>query len=202
MALQIIGAGWGRTGTASMRAALEALGYTCHDMRDVIERPGQAELFSQAAADPRFDWEQIYGDYTATIDWPGSAFWRELAEAYPDAKVVLTVHDPEDWFDSWPAISYRSWLDRPSDSFGSAWRTMRQRVIVERCLGGQPHDPERVATAYRRHTDAVEAAVPHHRLLVHELGQGWQPLCGFLGRPVPDQPFPHVDDQTAVLSRR
>ena len=99
MTLQIIGAGWGRTGTKSLRDALDRLGYTTHHMHEVFLHPEHSDLFL-AAARGDADWEAIYDGYTATVDWPGAAFWRELADAYPDARVLLSIRDPQDWYAS------------------------------------------------------------------------------------------------------
>ena len=201
MPLEIIGAGWGRTGTASMRAALELLGHSCHHMVEVFAHPEQAALFTEAAGDPGFDWERIYGSYSATMDWPGSAFWRELAAAYPQAKVVLTVRDPESWYESFRSTIYQGWQDGSRDHFGPDFLTMREQVLVERCLAGRPDDRDHVISAYQRHNQAVQAELPPERLLVYQPGEGWARLCEFLGVPEPAEPFPHVNDRAAFLGR-
>ncbi|QSB16701.1 sulfotransferase [Natronosporangium hydrolyticum] len=201
MPLQIIGAGWGRTGTASMRAALEQLGYSCHHMLEVIAEPAQAALFTEALDDPDFDWERIYHRYTATMDWPGSVFWRELAAAYPQAKVLLTVRDPEKWYDSFRSTIYQGWLDGVRDHLGEGWLAMRRRVLVERCFDGRPEDREHAIAAYLRHNQQVQAEVPAERLLVYKPGEGWPRLCEFLGVPEPAEPFPHVNDRAEFIER-
>jgi hypothetical protein len=193
MSLRLIGAGWGRTGTSSMRSALETLGYACHHMSEVFHHQEQAALFTEAATDPTFDWERIYANYTATVDWPGCAFWRELTDAYPDAKVLLTVRDPERWFDSYAATVYKpiahGWDKDPSGS----WNEMAQRVIVARSFGGEPHNRDHAIAAFQRHNADVQAAIPGERLLVYRVNEGWDPLCAFLGVPIPREPFPHLN---------
>ncbi|MGH3489273.1 MAG: sulfotransferase family protein [Actinopolymorphaceae bacterium] len=193
MSLRLIGAGWGRTGTVSVRSALAILGYTPHHMSEVFAHPEQAQLFVEAADDPDFEWRRIYADYTATLDWPGCAFWRELADAYPDAKVLLSVRDAAEWFDSYSGTIYRpvahGWADDPT----GAWNVMARRVIVERSFGGEPHDRGHLIDTFRRHNEAVRATIAPERLLVHRVDQGWGPLCEFLGQPVPDEPFPHLN---------
>lgn len=100
MVLKIIGAGFGRTGTASLKLALEQLGYDpCYHMKEVIQNPHFTEYWMRAA-DGSPDWEQIFDGYQATMDFPASSFWGELADYYPDAKVILTIRDAEDWFRS------------------------------------------------------------------------------------------------------
>lgn len=193
MSLKIIGAGWGRTGTVSLRTALTILGHTPHHMSEVFAHPEQAELFVEAADDPTFDWQRIYADYTATLDWPGCAFWRELADAYPEAKVLLSVRDPAQWFDSYRSTIYRPVALGWSDDHTGAWNTMARRVIVERSFDGEAHDRQHLTEAFRRHNETVQATIAPERLLVHRVDQGWGPLCEFLGLPVPDEPFPHLN---------
>lgn len=181
-----------------MTTALQILGYTCHHMSEVFaHQEEQAALFVEAASDPTFEWERIYAGYTATLDWPGCAFWRELAEAYPEAKLLLTVRDPEEWFESYVATVYEpialGWSGDPTGS----WNEMAQRVIVARSFGGEPHDREHVIAAFRRHNAEVRAAIPAERLLVHRIDEGWRPLCNFLGVPIPSEPFPHLNSRAS-----
>jgi hypothetical protein len=199
MTLRVIGAGWGRTGTASMQIALERLGFPCHHMREVFSHPEHSGLFLEAATTTGpFDWERIYADYAATVDWPGCAFWRELAEAYPEAKVVLNVRDPQSWFDSYAATIYRPLTqDAPGNEDAEAWHAMTDEVVLRRSFDGDPHDRTHVTTAFQRHNEAVQAAIPAERLLVYSVAEGWEPLCAFLDRPVPDEPFPHVNDRAS-----
>lgn len=193
MALQLIGAGWGRTGTVSTRIALERLGFRSHHMRDVFANIDQADLFVEAADDPDFDWERIYRDYTATLDWPGCAFWRELLTAYPDAKVLLNVRDPHGWFESYTETIYEPIANGWDNDDTGRWNPMVQRVIVQRSFRGEPHDRDHLVETLRRHNDEVRATVPPDRLLVYRVEDGWAPLCEFLDRPVPDEPFPHAN---------
>jgi hypothetical protein len=201
MTLRVIGAGWGRTGTASMQIALQRLGFPCHHMREVFSHPEHSDLFLEAATTPGpFDWERIYADYSATVDWPGCAFWRELADAYPEAKVVLNVRDPESWYESYAAtihhpLTQDDWGDEYEHA--DAWRAMTDEVVVRRSFDGEPHDRAHLTAAFQRHNEEVQAAIPAERLLVYSVDQGWEPLCAFLDRPVPDEPFPHVNDRAS-----
>jgi hypothetical protein len=194
--LQVIGAGWGRTGTFSCYTALEMLGYRCHHMHEVFQHPEQSELFL-AAARGAPDWEAIYGPYTATVDWPGAAFWRELADAYPDAKVLLTERDPNDWFESYAATVAKPIRE---GGFGT-WDDMVREVIVERDLEGKPDDRDALIDAFVRHNAAVRATIAPDRLLPFEVTHGWEPLCAFLDRPVPDEPFPNTNSRESFFRR-
>jgi hypothetical protein len=196
MTLQLIGAGWGRTGTKSLQNALAVLGYRAHHMHEVFQNPEHSELFL-AAARGDADWNRIYDGYTATVDWPGAAFWRELADAYPDAKVLLSIRDPQEWYESYCATVRQPILD---GGLGT-WSDMVHEVIVEREFGGEPNDRDHLVAAFERHTEAVIATIDPARLLVYRVAQGWEPLCAFLGAPVPDEPFPRVNDRESFLAR-
>jgi hypothetical protein len=195
VALQVIGAGWGRTGTLSLKLALERLGFPCHHMFEVITHPEHVPVFTAAARGETVDWNEVYADYAATVDWPGCAFWRELCAEYPDAKVVLSVRDPQRWFESYRATIYEP-VAHGRPELGE-WNEMVRSAIVERSLHGEPHDRDAVIGAFERHNAEVRASVPPERLLVFEVAEGWEPLCAFLDRPVPDEPFPHVNDRAS-----
>jgi hypothetical protein len=196
MTLQVIGAGWGRTGTMSVKSALERLGLRTHHMHEVFLHPEQSELFL-AAARGDADWATIYGDYDATVDWPGAAFWRELSEAFPDAKVLLTTRDPLDWYESYVATIREPLV---AGALGT-WSDMVREVILEREFGGESGDREHLMAVFLRHSDEVVAAVSSERLLVYRVSEGWEPLCTFLDVPVPDEPFPRLNDRASFAER-
>jgi hypothetical protein len=196
MTLQVIGAGWGRTGTKSLMDALATLGLRSHHMHEVIVHPEHSELFL-AAARGRPDWPAIYGEYDATVDWPGASFWRELIDVYPDAKVLLSVRDGADWYESYMATIHDPIVSDGDDP----WHTMVREVIVERDFGGNADDRDHLIEAFEQHNDDVRRTVPADRLLVFRATDGWEPLCSFLGKPVPDEPFPHVNDRASWAAR-
>ena len=186
MALKVIGSGMGRTGTLTLKSALETLGFgPCHHMLEVFEHTESIPLWIEAGAG-RADWDAIYGPYAATVDFPGSKFWRELAEFYPHAKVLHSVRDPEKWFESTQETIFS-----PNSPALNAEGMMAEFFgVVARGFEGRIHDRAFMVDQFKRHTDAVVAAIPTDRLLVYEASQGWPPLCAFLGVPVPDAPFP------------
>jgi hypothetical protein len=189
MALQVIGAGFGRTGTLSLKLALEQLGFgPCHHMVEVFAHPETIPLWI-AAADGRPDWPAIFDGYGSTVDWPTATFYRELAEAYPDAKVILTERDPESWFASTQATIFSR--DLPPDS-EDPWTIMVGKVIGE-LFGRQLHDKQRAIGVYEAHNARVREVIPPERLLVYQVSEGWAPLCAFLDAPVPDAPMPKVN---------
>lgn len=215
MGLRVIGAGFGRTGTSSLKAALETLGFgPCDHMGEVFGRPERAALWEEAvAAKARgdgFDWERLYAGYAATADWPGAFFWRELADAYPEAKVVLSVRDPERWYDSTSRTIFalrhhpeaaRRVGEAFGDPSGLAWMPrLTDLVVWDGTFGGRFADKPHALRVFAEHRAAVEAAIPPDRLLVHEAGDGWEPLCRFLGVPAPAEPYPRLNDGAALAA--
>ena len=187
MELRVVGAGVGRTGTHSLKIALERLlGAPCHHMMEILGDPGQIPGWMAAAnGDP--DWPRIFERYAAVVDWPGAAFWRELHAAYPDALVLLSVRDPAEWYRSASNTIFQSFNHMPPE-FGPWMETVRQ-LLHER-FSDDIENPSAMIEAFERHNAAVEATVPADRLLVWRPGDGWEPICERLGVPVPDEPFP------------
>jgi len=185
MALSVIGSGLGRTGTKSMQTALNMLGVgPCHHMVEVFKKPESVALWMDAAAG-KPDWEAIFAGYGAMVDYPGAHYWRELAAYYPDAKVLHTVRDPDKWFASTQATIFAPDFHTSKDG--------PMRPFFDSFMGGfraNLHDRAYMTEHFRRHSKAVIETVPADRLLVYEVGSGWEPLCRFLGVPVPDEPYP------------
>ncbi|MER7016196.1 sulfotransferase family protein [Saccharopolyspora sp. NPDC000359] len=198
--VQIIGAGFGRTGTASVKAALERLGFgPCYHMFEVIAQPERVRDWTRALDGEISDWETVLGGFASTVDWPGCTFWCELVEAYPEAKVLLTVRDPQKWYDSVHSTIYQFVQQEPSDdAFDVQLRPMVERMIWNGTFGGRFDDREHAIAVFEQHNAAVRAAVPADRLLTYQVGEGWQPLCDFLGVPVPEEDFPHVNDAGSI----
>lgn len=198
MPLRVIGAGLGRTGTASLKVALEQLGVgRCYHMSEVIKGPERIQDWIDAA-DGKPDWDKIYGDYGATVDYPGCTFWQELAAYYPEAKVLLTVRDPQSWFDSTRATimspEFRGFMRN------SPFGTMTQKTIYD-TLDNRMDDREFMVSYFERRNAGIVNAVPADRLLVYQVKEGWGPLCECLGVPVPDTEFPRINsrEETAQM---
>ena len=196
--LEVIGAGFGRTGTLSLEMALERLGYDrCYHMSEVLDHPEHAQTWRAAADGRPTDWEALFRGYPAAVDWPACYFWRELADRYPQAKVILTEREPHAWYRSARQTIYRAMTEHAKPGAPS----MSADLILERTFGGRFLDEDHACEVFRSHNAAVRAALPAERLLVYEVGSGWGPLCGFLGRPVPETRFPHTNT-TADFGRR
>lgn len=195
MAINVIGPGFGRTGTMSLKNALDQLGFgPCHHMEEVFKNPEQVPHWQAVAAGRRVDWDEVFAGYGSQVDWPGAHVWRELAAAYPDAKVVLSVRPEASWWNSFSGTIGRFMATNQQMPLPPHVRAMTEAatvMIAEKTFGGAFADREAALAAYRRRTDEVRAAIPKERLLVFDVAEGWEPLCRFLGVPVPDTPFPH-----------
>lgn len=190
MALSVIGAGLGRTGTLSLKYALEQLGLgRCYHMMEVFQIPAAPRQWSDAADGKPVDWDEVFEGFGCTVDWPSAEFYRQLADYYPRAKVVLTVRDPQSWYESTQATIFN--FDNHSGA-NPEWLEMVQKVIGAK-FGGDLHTREHCIDVYNRHNDEVRRTIPAERLLEYTPGQGWGPLCDFLGLPVPDEPYPKVN---------
>ncbi|GII62333.1 sulfotransferase family protein [Sphaerisporangium krabiense] len=202
--MKVIGVGVGRTGTLSLKAALETLGLgPCFHGRHVLDHPDRLALWEAAARGDAVDWSAVFAGYESSVDWPGAAFWRELTAAFPAAKIILTVREPDGWYDSVARTIYPMFGTSSDPRAREALRVVpgmevftrfHRRMIWDGFFGGGFADRERAIAVYEEHNAAVRAEVPAERLLVCEPGSGWAPLCAFLGVPVPDQEYPHLND--------
>lgn len=198
MALEIIGAGLGRTGTLTLKTALERLGFgPCHHMLEVfgdIER--QAPLWNRAALGDLGALDEIYAPYRSTVDWPGAYFYATLAERYPQAKVILSLRDPQRWYESMSETILKSMAQMGlSESVPEDHPFRFGGLIIPQNTFNFDFSRENVIAVFNRHNAEVQSRIPTERLLVFEAAQGWEPLCAFLGVPAPDEPFPRVNSR-------
>ena len=194
--MQVIGTGVGRTGTTSLRIAIDQLGLgPCHHMDEVIEDlPRHVPLWYAALAD-KPDWTAIYNGYTSAVDWPTAGFFRELYAAYPSAKFILTHRSSESWADSFFATIYKllaQGSEIPAEMHD--WLEMC-RGVVERTGFPQGLDRDALIERFVGHNNAVRAAIPSDQLLVYQVKEGWGPLCDFLGIAAPDEAFPRTNNR-------
>ena len=203
--LKVVGAGLGRTGTNSLKLALEQLlGEPCYHMYEVAAHPADAAGWHAAVRGERVDWDELLGGYAATVDWPASAFWSELLEANPGALVLLsTREDAGQWWESAsrtiiPTVSEPLPVDDPE----TAARRAMIRDMMRLRFTPQWRERDGAIAAYERHNAQVRAAVPAERLIDWRPGDGWVPICSALGMPVPDEPFPHLNTTAQFRSRQ
>jgi len=195
MALEIIGPGFGRTGTNSLKLALDHLGFgPCHHMFEVRDNPELLPDWEAAARGEAVDWSKVFDRYRSQVDWPGARYWRELAEHFPKAKVILTVRDPDAWFDSVQAtiVPFLSARGKHPSPHVNAIAEMGTQTIAP-IFGDRLSDRDFATRAFKNHIAEVQAEVPADRLLTFDLRDGWEPLCDFLEVDVPEIPFPKTN---------
>lgn len=199
MALAVIGAGLGRTATFSLKFALEHLGFgPCHHMSEVFaDGRRQVPLWLDVVAG-RPEWDAIFDGFRATTDYPACSYWRELAAHYPDAKVVLTVRDPDSWFDSVSETIFSKGMQGSLE--GSPVGALMQGAIFDH-FDGKIADRAFMTDWFARRNQQVIDALPPERLLVFSPKDGWEPLCAFLGVPLPECPFPRVNSRDEITER-
>jgi hypothetical protein len=192
MALRVVGAGLGRTGTNSLKVALEQLlGDPCYHMIEVFGRPQDVPRWHAAVRGETVDWDDVFSDYGAAVDWPTSAFWRQIADAYPDAIVLLSTRaDAEAWWQSADNTIFEA-LRRPAPPELAEWAAMVEEMLRS-TFTDRVDDRAAAIGAYEAHNADVRATAGH-RLVEWQPGDGWEPLCAALDVPVPDEPFPHVN---------
>lgn len=196
MALEIIGPGFGRTGTNSLKLALEHLGFgPCHHMFEVRDNPAQLADWEAAARGEKVDWKKTFADYRSQVDWPGARYWRELVEEFPNAKVVLSVRDPDEWFDSVQAtiVPFLSARGKHPNAHTNAIAEMGHETVVAQVFDGRMSERAHATGIFRRHIEEVQSEVPADRLLTYDLRDGWEPLCEFLEVEVPVIPLPKTN---------
>jgi hypothetical protein len=199
--MDVIGAGFGRTGTLSLKVALEQLGLgPCAHMMPLIGDEERSQLFSRAAAGDEASLDKALDGYRSTVDWPGVYFWKELIEKYPNAKVILSVRDPEKWYASAERTIWAA-SNAPAQPGMEGFREMCDATNWYGTFGGRFGDRDHAIRVFTEHNDEVRRTVEPQRLLEYEVGQGWQPLCDFLGTPVPQQPFPRLNDTVSFRAR-
>ena len=202
MAIEVVGAGVGRTGTYSLKLALNQLGLgPCHHMEEVLlNQPAQVPLWA-AAVKGRADWEAIYRGYASAVDWPTAGFFRELHTAYPEARFILTTRSAESWVESFAATIYKL-ISAPAEvpAEMQEWLAMGTGVIART---GFPLglDTAELKRRFEAHAEAVRAAIPAKQLLVYQVKEGWGPLCDFLGVPAPKGDFPRSNDRSEFWDR-
>jgi hypothetical protein len=208
MSLDVICAGFGRTGTLSLKAALEALGHSpCWHIEDMFIGVGtpasHLDAWHRLSKGEPMDWAWLLKDFRAASDFPLCWYYRELMEVFPRAKVVLTVRDPRTWAASVQSLYNDAFLrharaPRNQSGPGRAWVETMETLVWRRL--GDVGDEDDLRGAYEDHVDAVRECVPAERLLVFSVREGWDPLCQFLGAPVPAAEFPHLNERAALGS--
>lgn len=207
MALKVLGAGFGRTGTLSLKYALEELGFgPCHHMMEVMRDPKQNEWFYRIAQGDRVEWGEVFADYSSAVDWPSASYYAELMEVFPDAKVILSVRDSDSWYKSVKDTIFNVVPNIPHWVQAIFPRSKKIAILIEEIVwqgvfNGRFNDRQYAINVYEKNTEAVMASVPSDRLLIHSAKEGWEPICKFLEVPVPETEYPWVNDSKSQRRR-
>jgi hypothetical protein len=198
MSLKVVGAGFGRTGTLSLKVALERIGFgPCYHRVEVFPRPEHVAMWHRLAFEQSMDWDEIFRGFGATVDWPAARWWREIAAHFPDAKVLLSVRDPEAWYKSVTDTIYQPMKSPAPDGVPELVRLqseMARKAILGETFDNRFEDKAHAIEVFQKHNQAVRDTIDPTRLLVFDVREGWGPLCRFLEVPVPDEPFPRLND--------
>jgi len=217
--VKVIGAGFGRTGTRALKAALERLGFgPCYHMATVIEEPRRIRQWLAIGEGSAPNWDEVFAGFQSAMDWPAAAYWRELSLYYPGAQVILSVRDVEAWYESVSATIFESalaerrplpahrrvvrWLVARRAPDFALYPRMARATVMDRIFDGRIDERAHVVSVFERHIAEVRAAIPADRLLVFDVREGWAPLCRFLACPVPDEPFPQTNERNAFRRKR
>ena len=205
--MRVIGAGFGRTGTMTLKAALEELGAgPCYHMVEVLwGDSSRLALWQAAASGEAVDWQAVFDGFDSTVDWPGCTFYQELMEVFPEATVLLTVRDPDAWYESVTNSIYAALIAGRKGELAEGTHAppspeafeMISRLIWEGTFHGRFGDRSYAIEVFNRHNEEVRQRVPSERLVVHEVGDGWGPLAEMLGVEEPATPFPRLNDKAA-----
>jgi len=196
MTLKIIGTGFGRTGTDSMRKALNLLGVgPTHHMHVIGQDKHHRQLWLDLAKGSEPDWTKLFNGYNACTDWPSAFYWRTLIEEYPEAKVLLTMRSAESWWASFEATILQHILN------GDDPNSFSKLLIADQVFEGHPDKKEHAIAIYNRNVNDVISTVDPDRLLVHKLGDGWEPLCKWLDLPVPNSDYPNGNTKAEFFKK-
>lgn len=194
--LEVIGAGFGRTGTHSLGLALEKLGFgPCYNLHEIAENPSHLELWNNAMDGKPVDWSYLFSSYKSTVEWPSVTFIDQIIQRFPNARIILTLRDPESWYESaantiFKSLELSAYNPDPRKRERSG---MTRRLILEHTFGGRYWNKNYAIEVYRKHIQRVVGLVPKERLLHFDVKDGWEPLCNFLQKTVPNEAFPRLN---------
>lgn len=215
MSLKVFGTGLGRTGTYSLKLALELLGFgKCYHMTELFQNPEGLKHFLQAEKGEKVSWDELFHGYNSAVDYPAARYYKQIAVQYPEAKVIHTHRDPDEWYDSALKTIFlaRNLTIRRLIKFGLKYpvsRVVQKRFHVFRYnrklmtleFGNDLFDRRKVLKAFEQHTENVVKRIPSDRLLIFKAADGWEPLCRFLNVPVPKDEFPYSNTRDEFLKR-
>jgi len=197
--MKIIGAGFGRTGTMSLKAALNELGFPCYHMDEIVLKPQNLRMWAAIADGAAPDFAKIFEGYEATVDYPVCNYYKELIQLYPEAMVLLSVRDADRWYESTANTIFRTrnlpFFVRHVMPFAKQYEKVTNGLVWDKVFNGRFSSRDHAISVYNDHIADVKATVPPEKLLVYSVKEGWEPLCNFLGVSIPDKPFPNVNSR-------
>lgn len=216
MSLKVIGAGFGRTGTMSLKHALEDLGFgPCYHMIELTNDPAGVSLWEAAARGQTGALAEIFKNHQSVTDFPGCLFYKELHQLYPGARVILSIRDPEDWFRSASKTIFKSYPSFRQTLIILSGYAFRKRIrllmrvgwlinklIFHRTFKFQFKNKRKAIEIYKQHNEEVIRVIPKDQLLIYDVADGWEPLCRFLQVPVPDHPFPNTNSSSHFVNMK
>jgi hypothetical protein len=201
--LKVIGAGFGRTGTHSLAQALTILGFgPCYTIQDISRNPTHHDLWFQPMNGQPINWDILFNGYNSAVEWPTIAFLPQLLKQYPQSKFILTLRDPESWFESANQTIFDG-LELSAHNPDPVKRERGQlvrRLILEETFHGRYRDKDYAINIYNQHNQQVVELIPPNQLLQYQITEGWPPLCHFLNQPIPTDPFPRLNKKTEFIN--
>ena len=217
MSIKVLGAGFGRTGTTSLRSALEELGFgPCYHVYQLFKDPSEIEFWENLYQGKEVDFDSFFTNYQAVFGFPGYYFYRQLMENFPKSVVILSYTDPDKWYeDAANTIFSAEHFKREKEDAKIVRQNnpfiadcldriydLEQSAILNGYFQGRFKDKKYTIIRFKQRIEEVKKVVPPERLLVYEIEQGWKPLCEFLDVPVPDKLFPHLNHPSSFQSKR
>lgn len=197
--MKVIGVGIGRTGTLSLKVALETIGYhPCYHLLDVYKKPGILRILLAVGDGKELEWRDLFKHYRAGVDFPFTTQYKIYLQNYPETKVILTVRDPDEWYDSARQTIYH--IQRILIRYLPGGRKVGEKTIWYQLFENRFEDREFAIRAFKQHTEQVKQTVAPEQLLIFNVKDGWEPLCAFLQVPLPDEPFPHANQRPIMRS--
>ncbi len=203
--LDILGAGFGRTGTNSLKIALEKLGFgPCYHMYEITKNPGHIDFWNAAALNSPVEWINFFKFYKATVDWPASAFVPQIYKAFKSSKVIITVRDPEEWYQSAKNTIFLTMADWEANENPETRDRMKmaQKIVLDGVFSGKHDNKDHCIGVFNKHINKISNVVPKDKLLIFDVSEGWVPLCGFLNVEIPYEAFPDTNSRASFFKHK
>jgi hypothetical protein len=203
--LEILGAGFGRTGTNSLKIALERLGFgPCYHMYEITKNPGHISFWNAAASNSPVEWISFFKSYKATVDWPASAFVPQIYKAFKSSKVIITVRNPEEWYQSANNTIFHTMANWEANENPETRDRMKmaKKIILDGVFWGKHDNKNHCIGIFNKHINEISNVVPKDNLLIFDVSEGWVPLCEFLKVEIPNEAFPYTNTRASFFKHK